>query len=129
MSQGISINESALAESIRLDPVLVEVENARKRWKQKQLDKQADYDGRIAAGKAECRKLQSEIYAMQSRCRRLRFSVEQMKRARRHNFKMLKTIDRKETARLRFLRVRAVELAVAGARRKLAREMKVLTTL
>lgn len=125
----ITIDQDALDESIRTDSVLAEIASDRLEWRKRQDDKSSDWTAKIQAMRAECKPLLRAVRAAEALLRKQRGKIDRAIRKRRRNFKQLKVIDKRETARLRFLRGRAVEHATAEVRRQLLKEQKLTSMI
>jgi len=128
LSNSITIDEVALAETIASDPVLLEVIASREAWHSRQTGKQKECNDKIKELQAGMPALRRAAAKANSAIRTTRCTINRLRRTRRFNIRQLQTIKRKETARLRYLKTRAVEDAINEARRQLVKEQKLKAT-
>ena len=125
----IKVDEAALSEAIAGDTILQQVAADRAAWRAKQDNRTDQYSTRIDAIKIELKPLRKALTKAIRAIRSKECEMSTLRRTRSRSYKYLKSLDRKETARLRFLKARAVEKAVAETRRRLAKEFKIVSMI
>ena len=116
----IEIDVAALAETIKSDPVIVELQQEVEKWRRHQAEKKAEYDVKIAANRKAISEKTTVRAKLNKEIRQLQNQIGRFRNCARFRYAGLRRLESRIAIRERKLKSLEVRKAVASARKKVS---------